>query len=151
MDIFELIKADHRKVESLFSKIEDTKNSKKLDEYFKQLYKELNIHAQVEELTFYPTMRDNEGTQELVDEAEEEHVEVKVMLEQIKSLDSTSSEFTAKISELKEAVGHHVQEEENEVFPKVRQCINEEELEQLATEFQEVKNKLNDEMSVTSR
>lgn len=149
MDVFELIKEAHRKVETLFTEIESTDGSKKLDQYFNQLYKELNVHAQAEELTFYPTMRDHEDLKELVNEAEEEHTEVKVMLEQIKSLDATSSEFKAKISELKDAVQHHVQEEENEVFPKVRQSVNDEELKQLATEFQEAQRKLQEEMAST--
>jgi hemerythrin superfamily protein len=151
MDIFELIKADHRKVEELFSQIEKSNSSKQLDQYFKQLYKELNVHAQVEELTFYPSMRNHEDTEKLVDEAEEEHTEVKVILEQMKSMDSTSAEFKEKISQLKDAVQHHVQEEENEVFPQVRQSMNEEELKQLVTEFQEVKTTLQDQMSAASR
>jgi hemerythrin superfamily protein len=46
MDLFELIEAAHRKVETIFSEIEKTKGSKKLDQYFNQLYKELNVHAQ---------------------------------------------------------------------------------------------------------
>ncbi len=151
MDIFELIKADHRKVEKIFSELQSTNSSKKLDQGFKQLYQELNLHAQVEELTFYPSIRNYEGTEELLEEAEEEHTEVKVMLEQMKSIDSSSAEFKEKISQLKEAVQHHVQEEENEVFPKVRQMMNEEELKQLVTEFQEAKNKLQNEIPVPSR
>ena len=96
MDLFELIEAAHRKVETIFSEIEKTKGSKKLDQYFNQLYKELNVHAQTEELTLYPAMRDHDDIKELVNEAEEEHTEVKVLLEQMKSLDATSSEFKEK-------------------------------------------------------
>lgn len=151
MDIFELIKGDHRKVESLFAEIENTKSAKKLDQCFKQLCQELTVHAQVEELTFYPTMRDNEKTEELVDEAEEEHVEVKILLEQLKSLDSQSSEFKDKMSQLKQAVEHHVQEEENEVLPKVQKSMSEEQLSQLAAEFQEAQRKLKEELSVATR
>ncbi len=151
MDIFELIKADHRKVEEIFSQMENTKSSKTLDQCFNQLYKELNVHAQAEELTFYPTIRNHEGTEKLLEEAEEEHTEVKVMLEQMKSMDSSSAEFKEKLSQLKDAVEHHVQEEENDVFSQVRRFMNEEELKQLVKEFQEVKNTLQEEMSVVSR
>ena len=45
MDIFELIQADHRKVESLFSEIESTDSAKKLQTLFNQLYTDLNVHA----------------------------------------------------------------------------------------------------------
>jgi hemerythrin-like domain-containing protein len=81
----------------------------------------------------------------------EEHTEVKVILEQMKSMDSSSEKFKEKLSELKEAVQHHVQEEENEVFPQVRQLMSAEELKQLVTEFREVKNTIQAEMSVASR
>lgn len=150
MDIFDLIKGDHRKVESLFAEMESTKSTKKLDQCFKLLCQELTVHAQVEELTFYPTMRDNEETEELVDEAEEEHVEVKVLLEQLKSLDSKSSEFKDKISQLKKAVDHHVQEEENEVLLQVQESMSEEQLNQLAAEFKEAQRKLREELSVAT-
>jgi hemerythrin superfamily protein len=151
MDLFELIEAAHRKVETIFSEIEKTKGSKKLDQYFNQLYKELNVHAQTEELTLYPAMRDHDDIKELVNEAEQEHTEVKVLLEQMKSLDATSSEFKEKISTLKEAVQHHVEEEENEVFPKVRQSMSDEELKQLAKEFEETQSKLQQDLSVATR
>jgi len=151
MDLFELIKAAHRKVETIFSEIEKTNGSKKLDQYFNQLYKELNVHAQTEELTLYPAMRDHDDIKELVNEAEEEHTEVKVLLEQMKSLDVTSSEFKEKISTLKEAVKQHVQEEENEVFPKVRKSMSDEELKQLAKEFEETQSKLQQDLSVATR
>ena len=151
MDLFELIKAAHRKVETIFSEMENTHGSKKLDQYFNQLYKELNVHAQTEELTLYPAMRDHDDIKELVNEAEEEHTEVKVLLEQMKSLDATSSEFKEKISILKEAVQHHVQEEENEVFPKVRKSMSDEELKQLAKEFEETQSKLQKDLSVATR
>lgn len=147
MDIFELIKADHRKAESLFSEIEQTDESQKLDQYFKQLYQELNLHTQTEELTFYPAMRDHERTRKLVVKAEKEHNTVKIILKQIKSMDSASSEFKVKIRELKEAVGHHVQEEENKVFPQICQNINNEELQQLAQKFQETRTKLQKKLS----
>jgi hemerythrin-like domain-containing protein len=73
------------------------------------------------------------------------------LLEQLKALDTTSSEFKAKISGLKDAVQHHVEEEENEIFPKVQECVSEEELKQLATEFQQAQSKLQDEIAVASR
>ncbi len=96
-------------------------------------------------------MRDHDDIKELVNEAEEEHTEVKVLLEQMKSLDATSSEFKEKISTLKEAVQHHVEEEENEVFPKVRQSMSDEELKQLAKEFEETQSKLQQDLSVATR
>lgn len=147
MDIFELLKKDHRQVETLFAEIEGTDDSKKLQKFFNQLYKELSLHAEAEDITFYPAMREYEETEEFLEEAEEEHVEARVMLEEIKSLKPTSAEFKAKISKLKSAIQHHVEEEENEVFPTVRECMSDEELDLLASEFKKAKSKLQKEMS----
>ena len=147
MDIFELIAAEHRQVERFFSELEKTDELQQLNHYFKQLYQELNLHAQTEELTFYPMMRDHERTRKFVVKAEKEHNAIRIILEQIKSLDATSPEFKVKICELKEAVIFHLQEEENQVFSQIRQNINKEELQQLAQKFQETRTKLQKKLS----
>jgi hemerythrin superfamily protein len=77
MDVLELIKADHRLVESLFSEIEKTDNTHKLYDSFNQLYEALNLHAEVEEQVFYPAIRDRQNAKKLVDEAQKEHNEAK--------------------------------------------------------------------------
>ena len=150
MDVLELIKAEHRQVETLFSEIESTDNTQKLYECFNQLYNALNVHAEVEEQTFYPAIRHCQDTEELVDAAHKEHEQAKQMLEDLASLSPTSAEFNQKIGELKQVIQHHVQEEENEMFAQVRECMTPEEREQLGSEFAAVKSKLQSEMSVAS-
>lgn len=150
MNLIDLIKADHRKAEKIFSEIEKADDPTKLYDGFNQLYKELNLHAETEELVFYPAMREYEETEELIEEAEEEHVEVKELLEEMKSLSPESSEFKEKMIELKEAVQHHVQEEENEVLPKVQKCMKKKELQELAKEFEQTKSKLEEDMAAAA-
>ncbi|MBD2182630.1 hemerythrin domain-containing protein [Planktothrix sp. FACHB-1355] len=147
MDAVELIKSDHRKVEKIFSQIEKTEDPDKLYEYFNELYTELNVHAQAEELTLYPAMRDHQETEDLVEEAEEEHDEAKILLEEIKSLSPSSPEFKEKIRQLKEEVLHHVEEEESEILPQVSEYMSEAELNQVAEEFQDTKSRLQDDIS----
>ena len=150
MDVLELIKADHRRVETLFSEIEGTDEPQKLYECFNQLYNALNVHVEVEEQTFYPAIRQCQDTEKLVDEAQSEHAEAKQMLEELEFLSPTSAEFKQKIGSLKQAIQHHVQEEENEVFSKVRECMSQKEREQLGSEFEALKSRLQSEMSVAS-
>ena len=140
-DILSLIEAEHRQVEKLFAEAEKAKGAK-LVEQFNQIYIALNLHARTEELVFYPALRDYEETEQYVEEAEEEHEEVSVILEEIKVLKPTDPEFKEKMSELKEAVEHHVEEEESEIFNAVRECMSEKELSELGQEFQEAKVKL---------
>lgn len=150
MDVLDLIEADHRQVETLFSEIESTDETQKLYECFNQLYNALNVQVEVKEQTFYPAIRHCQNTDELVDAAQQEHEAAKQMLEELASLSPTSAEFKQKIGELKRAVQHHLQKEENEVFSQVRECMSQEEREQLGSEFEVVKSKLQSEMSFAS-
>jgi hemerythrin superfamily protein len=151
MDILDLIKKDHRKIETLFSAIETTDDTQKLYECFNQLYEEINLHAEVEEQTFYPAILEYcENTEEVIDEAQNDHDEAKQLLEEIESLSPTSAEFKQKIRELKQVIQHHVQSEENQVFSSARQCITEEERSQLGSDFEAVKSQLQSDMSIMS-
>lgn len=150
MNVLELIKADHLQVETLFSEIESTDDTHKLYECFNQLYNALNVHAEVEEQTFYPAVRRCQNTQGLVDTAQAEHDEAQQMLEELASLSPTSAEFKQKMGELKQVIQHHVQSEEDEVFSQVRDCMSAEELSQLGSKFQAVKSQVQSEMSVAS-
>lgn len=150
MDVLELIKADHRLLEALFSEVQNADDTHKLYDSFNQLYEALNVHTEVEEQVFYPAIRACQDTGRLVDGAQKEHNEAKQMLEDVSSFSPTSAEFKAKIWELKQAIQHHIQEEEDEVFSQVLQCMSEEEREQLGSEFELVKSKLQTEISVAT-
>ncbi|NJP09028.1 MAG: hemerythrin domain-containing protein [Leptolyngbyaceae cyanobacterium RU_5_1] len=147
-DILSLIETDHREVEKLFKEIESAKNSNKAQEYFDQIYKELTLHAQAEELVFYPEMREYKETEKYIEEAEQEHNSVKILLEQMKALKPGDSEFETKMTHLKESVTHHVEEEESEIFSAIRKCMDEQKLHDLGQEFQETKTKLEPDVKV---
>lgn len=138
-DILTLIEADHRKVEDLFSEIQQAKDAKKQQDIFKQIYQELTLHAQVEELVFYPAMREYEQTSVLIEEAEEEHNTVKILLEEMLSIEPSDEKFQTKMRYLLDNVTHHVEEEESEVFDAVRECMDENQIQDLGQEFQKVK------------
>jgi len=146
-DILELILADHREVENLFSKLEKAKNPEQLYSLFNQLYKAVNLHARAEELVFYPSLREFEDTDDIIEEAEAEHEEAAAMLEEMKALNPDSEEFPERIAELKEALMHHLHEEESEVFEIIRESMDEQELSELGQEFQQAKTKLEAEIN----
>ncbi len=81
------------------------------------------VHAQVEEEIFYPAVKKAIESSELVDEAKKEHQEAKSLISQLKKTsrqdDGEGSDFEAKFSELMQAIKHHVEEEEGEMFPQV--------------------------------
>lgn len=140
-DILLMIENEHREVEQLFEQLENSGNGKKAQDCFNQIYKELTLHTYAEELAFYPAMQEYEELESFIEEAESEHNAVKILLEQMKSLQPGDVEFKTKLTHLKESVMHHVQEEESEIFTAVRECIDEEKLQALGQEFQAAKQK----------
>ena len=135
-DAITLLKEDHRKVEALFEKVkanEDGNNTAT----FKKIKEELDVHAHIEETIFYPHLLDK-GDKELtkiVREGVEEHGQVKDLLTELDSM-SDSPTFKAKLKVLMENVEHHVEEEEDEMFPMVEDQIPEDTLLRLGSLMQ---------------
>lgn len=130
MDPFELLKADHRKVEQLFTQLESASGKQKLT-VFGQIKTELELHTHIEEKIFYPALEEPEETHDLALEAYEEHAVVKDLLKQLGRARTADDEWEAKAKVLQENVEHHVEEEENELFEKAEAALGEEELEEL--------------------
>src|ERR1044072_2902738 len=130
MDPFELLKADHRKVEELFTEWESASGKQKL-QVFGQIRMELELHTHIEEKIFYPALEEPEETHDLAVEAYEEHAVVKDLLKQLGKARTANDEWEAQAKVLQENVEHHVEEEENELFAKAESVLGEEELEEL--------------------
>jgi hemerythrin superfamily protein len=136
MDAIELLKEDHKKIEKIFSSMEEKQNRQKM---FPELDRELSVHAEIEEKIFYPATKDAEPTRDLVLESIEEHKQIKMVLADLEQTDKTTDVWGAALKVLKEDVMHHVGEEEDELFPKVRKVLSKQRLEDLGTRMEELK------------
>lgn len=136
-DVIKLLEADHREVEDLFAKAESTTGAAK-QQVVTKIASELTLHAHVEEQVVYPAMREA-GLNDIVDEAEQEHSKVKELVAQLEAMDGTTDEVDGVLAELKADVQHHVEEEESEGFPKLRDAVAPEELQALARRVEEAK------------
>jgi hemerythrin superfamily protein len=126
MDAITLLKADHKTVEDLFKKFEKAgeRATKTKRDLVDRMIKELAIHAAIEEQVFYPAVREAvPDTDSNVLESLEEHHVVKWTLSELEGMDPESERFDAKTTVLIESVRHHVKEEEEELFPKVREAL----------------------------
>jgi hemerythrin superfamily protein len=139
MNALEVLKQDHQKVKGLFKEATGSPDQNKRKDLFDKIDTELEIHAHIEETVFYPALETHEELKDLVAKALEEHQEVKIMLEELEELGSESHDFGSKLQELIESVEHHVEEEEGEMFPKVREVFDESQLEQLGQELESAK------------
>ena len=137
MNAIELLKKDHRTVESLFESFEKAKEKEEETskaELFASIKEELDAHAQVEEEIFYPAFdraAGNDDDKELVLEAGEEHKQVKTLLAELEGMDPADETFDAKMKVLKDNIEHHVKEEEGEMFPHAQKQLSADALEQL--------------------
>jgi hemerythrin superfamily protein len=139
MSIRNLLLMDHTKADILFREILSANDPQKIQEYFGQLYKDIKVHGTAEEQVLYPAVRPYyEHTQEIYDQTDE----VMQMLDEIKPLNPSESEFKAKIEQLRTAVRTHINQEENDIFPKLRDNFTHEQQKQMATEFKTAKSKL---------
>ena len=148
MDALTLLEADHQKVKKLMGEIEKTteRGVKTREELFTQLVKELTVHEKIEEQIFYPTVKEAAKTKELeeiVAESFEEHHFVNVVIAEIKKTPYDAEEWAAKFSVGMENIEHHAfEEEEGEMFPKVRKLFSKAELEDLGAQMEELKTQL---------
>lgn len=134
MSAIELLESQHREVEEMFSQIEKAKDPKRKTALFEELADKLAVHAAIEEHHFYPAIKAKQ-TEDILLEAVEEHLAVKRILADLLELEASDDTFDAKIKVLKEQVEHHVEEEEDEMFPKVKKLLDAEELDALEQEM----------------
>jgi hemerythrin superfamily protein len=107
-----MLKTDHRKVEALFKKYEETEMSTEKQSIAKQICNELTVHAMLEEEIFYPACRQQASDRKMLDEAQVEHDGAKTLINELLTQSPTSEFYDAKVKVLKEYIKHHVGEEE---------------------------------------
>jgi len=123
MDAITLLKDDHHTVAQLFTRFEKAGDEayEAKRQIVERIIHELSVHAAIEELAFYPAVRrEVKGAEDMALESLEEHHIVKWLLSELEGMDPRAERFDAKVTVLIENVRHHVEEEEDDLFPKVR-------------------------------
>ena len=143
MDAIELLKSDHDEVRGLFDrfrKAKEAEDSAQMRQLQKEIFNELETHTRIEEDIFYPAVRDldDEDLTETVAEGIQEHHVVKVLMREIEDV-SGDETFESKMTVLMENVEHHADEEEEELFPELRQKMGEPRLQELGAEMEAAK------------
>lgn len=140
MNVIQLLENDHAEVDELFRRVNLSEKDDSVDELTKQIVHDLSVHAAVEEQFVYPLLRVKvPGGSELADEAIEEHQQAKRLLADLEKNDAGSAEHGTAMQKLIEAVRHHVEEEEGDVFPKLRDAVDASTLDKLGTLVEQAK------------
>lgn len=138
MNITELLKADHREVEGLIAQLEGSADH----ETFGKIKNALKMHTRIEEEILYPALEDFDETEALIDESYQEHDEVDDLLMEMGDTEPQSEEFQDFLAKLKDSIEHHVEEEENELFPNAETLLGTETLEEMGNKAEQMKNEL---------
>jgi len=136
-DVVTLIQDDHRLVESLFQRLQDDEGDRRA--LVDEVAARLTAHARAEEEEVYPALtRADPDEEDEVEHAYHEHDEAVHLLLKVVNL-VESPHFRQALTELVDAVRHHVEEEESEVLPALRDAVDRETLDRLGEAFARVR------------
>lgn len=124
MNATSLLKTQHRKVEALFKKLESGRSDPA--PVLEELANSLAAHMAIEHEFLYPGVK--EVDEDMINESYEEHALAEVALKRLLATDPEDEAFQARVVALKELIQHHVEEEEEELFPKVEKALGEDTL-----------------------
>src|SRR4051794_32107164 len=142
MDAISMLKADHKTVQQLFRQFEKAGDHAYGEKraVVDRIIEELSVHAAIEEQLFYPVVRATvPKAEDLALESLEEHHIVKWVLSELETMAPDAERFDAKVTVLIENVRHHVEEEEGDMFPKVREALGRKELQELGAVMEKAK------------
>jgi hemerythrin superfamily protein len=139
MDAIQLLKQDHRTVESLFKEFERAgqKAHHTKRRLVKRMIQELSLHADLEEQVFYPALQGPAKGNELVLKALEEHALLKSLLQQLEKMSPEEERFQPKVTVLIQNVRQHFKEEEGKMFPQLKQALKPAQLRELGHRLEE--------------
>jgi hemerythrin superfamily protein len=130
----DMLESQHREVEDLFEKLGKAQGAGPKKKLFTEIADKLAVHATIEERNFYPAVK-AKRTEDILLESLEEHLGIKRVLADLLAISAEDETFDAKVKVLQEQVDHHVGEEEDDLFPKVKKIMDAESLIAIAQEM----------------
>ena len=141
MNAITLLKHQHREVEALFKQLHKAKAGAPRRNIFERIADALAVHAAIEEKHFYPAVKEK-TTEEILLESVEEHLAIKRVIADVLRTDAADETFAAKIKVLEDEIAHHVEEEEEALFPRVERMFDDEALESLGDAMEDTQAEL---------
>ena len=136
MKIYEAIRIDHDIQRELLDKLIQTSgDTKERTQIFKELRKELEIHANAEERHFYKPLIPTEMMQKHARHGIAEHHEIDELIEQLEKTEMDSSAWLKIAKDLKDKVEHHLEDEEKTYFQLSGKVLSEKQKDELAIKY----------------
>jgi hemerythrin superfamily protein len=140
-DVIGVLIKDHREVEEMFGQLQSGGMSADERETLTQkVVTELVRHSIAEEMYLYPTVRKSvPGGGEIADQEIKEHGEAEKTMKRLEGLKPGDPQFEQALTTLMTEIRQHVQEEEEQLFPKLAQHVSETDLKELGEKVQQAK------------
>lgn len=140
--IYADLKADHDRHRQLLARIAETSGaSDERKALFEQLMLDVAAHAAAEEETLYATMLANPDLRDDARHAVSEHKEVDDYLSELRDMEMSSPGWLVKFKEMRHRYEHHIDEEEEDMFPAASEELSAADEERLGRVFEERKPK----------
>ncbi len=125
MHIFDILKTDHKEFQDLLDSIQakldtDEFETQEIRPLFEELSHKLFVHMKAEEAAVYSRMFHDEETKEFANEAQEEHEIIIRLLVKLEKAAEVDDQWLGRFKVLKNAIEHHIEEEETEGFESMR-------------------------------
>jgi hemerythrin-like domain-containing protein len=143
-DAIVLLKNDHKEIRRLFKDFEKAGENATVEKgrIVKKLVELLTVHTYIENEVMYPRVRQLlPDLEDDVLESYEEHHVADVLVMELSGMKPDAERFDAKTTVLIESVRHHIEEEEDEWFPKVREGLNRKVLQEIGAEMEKARKK----------
>ena len=135
-DIFARLIQDHDTHRKLIAQICETKGDSDERRTLFECYKvDANAHAAAEEETLYATIMTMTDTRQDAQHSVKEHADLGMLFVELDEMDMASSAWLTKFKTLAHDYIHHIDEEEQEKFPKAKEAISSEKAVELRAEF----------------
>ncbi|MHA6492698.1 hemerythrin domain-containing protein [Pseudomonas borbori] len=156
MNAIDLLKADHETVKDILSQLQESTDRavKGRTQLLQKLEMEVTIHTKLEEEILYPAFKEAGGKEEaeMYYEAKEEHRTVDALvLPDLKVTDPSAPEFTGRVKVVKELLEHHIEEEEEELFPQAQKVLGKAALEEMGAQMEARKAELKKEITAAMK
>ncbi len=138
MSVIDIIKQDHQKVNEQLMELEKRVKGRPTSQHpvFPTMKKMLLAHSAAEEKLVYPLLK-QEMPQKIQD-AIKEHKEIAQHLEDLTAGSVPEDEWARHLQQLKQAIQHHVQEEESQVLPAAQRIVGDQKLRDLGPQFKQM-------------
>ena len=140
--IFARLKADHDRHRDLLARIDETHgDSDERRTLFEAIRVEVTAHAASEEMSLYATMLARPDLRDEAQHSVAEHKEIEDFLTELYEMDFASTGWLTRFRTMKHRYLHHIDEEEEEMFPEAEEGLSEAMKKELAAIFEKEKPK----------